>query len=382
MTDSRPSLLVLSFSDISNDARVRKQIGLFAERYHVTTCGRGDAIRDDVEHIRVDLVESKVASILQAIMLRLRMYRLAFAFEPEVRAARKALGARRFDAAIANDAESIVVAAEHAGYERTHADLHEYWPGLHDQIDNWVRLRQPYYQWMMRNFAAKAGSATTVSQAIADRYLQEFKIECGVVHNATPKHELEPSYVDLPLRIVHSGSTQPNRKPEVMMQAVAQTKTDVQFDMYLTGAHTEYWEELRALAAKISDRIRVLPPKPYAELIETLNSYDVGIHILPATNTNNRLALPNKLFDYVQARLGIIVGPTQDMKSRVEEFGLGAVTTGFEVQDVVAALDALTLQQVRDWKRNSAKAARVLNVEHELPVWERSIAERVRARRD
>lgn len=382
MTEQLPALLIVSFSDIANDARVRKQINLFADSYRVTTCGRGDAIRDDVEHIRVDLAESKVASFAQAILLRLRLYRLAFAFEPEVRAARKALGRRRFDAAIANDAESIVIAAEHAGYAHTHADLHEYWPGLHDQIANWVRLRQPYYRWMMRRFAAKAGSATTVSQAIADRYLQEFGIHCGVVHNATPKHELEPSGVERPIRIVHSGSTQPNRKPEVMMHAVAQTTTDVRLDMYLTGAHTEYWNELSSLAAKLGNRIRVLPPKPYSELIATLNAYDVGIHILPATNTNNRLALPNKLFDYVQARLGLIVGPTQDMKSRVEEFGIGVVTSGFETQDVVEVLNSLTAEQIREWKQHSAKAAQVLNVEHELPVWEQAIAERVRVNRD
>ena len=382
MTDSRARLLIISFSDISNDARVRKQINLFAENYRVTTCGRGDAIREDVEHIRVDLVESKAVSVAQAILLRLRMYKLAFALEPEVRAARKALRGRRFDVAIANDAESIVLAGEFAGYPHAHADLHEYWPGLHDQIENWVRLRQPYYRWMMRSFAAKAGSATTVSGAIADRYRQEFGIECGVVHNATPKHELAPSQIEWPLRIVHSGSTQPNRKPEVMMHAVAQTKSDVRFDMYLTGAHTEYWEELSALAGQLGDRIRVLPPKPYSELVATLNDYDIGIHILPATNTNNRLALPNKLFDYVQARLGVIVGPTPDMRSRVEEFGLGAVTSGFDVQDVVDVLDELTIEDVRSWKLHAADAAQVLNVEHELPVWEASIAALTRVKRD
>lgn len=382
MTDSRARLLIISFSDISNDARVRKQINLFAENYRVTTCGRGDAIREDVEHIRVDLVESKAVSVAQAILLRLRMYKLAFALEPEVRAARKALRGRRFDVAIANDAESIVLAGEFAGYPHAHADLHEYWPGLHDQIENWVRLRQPYYRWMMRSFAAKAGSATTVSGAIADRYLQEFGIECGVVHNATPKHELAPSQIEWPLRIVHSGSTQPNRKPEVMMHAVAQTKSDVRFDMYLTGAHTEYWEELSALAGQLGDRIRVLPPKPYSELVATLNDYDIGIHILPATNTNNRLALPNKLFDYVQARLGVIVGPTPDMRSRVEEFGLGAVTSGFDVQDVVDVLDELAIEDVRSWKLHAADAAQVLNVEHELPVWEASIAALTRVKRD
>lgn len=381
MPNERPSLLIVSFSDIENDARVKKQITLFAEHYRVVTCGRGPAIRPDVEHLQIDAPESKPVRILQAVALRLGLHRLAFAFEPEVRAARKALRGRRFDVAIANDIESISVAAEFSGYAGTHADLHEYWPGLHDQIPAWVKIRQPYYRWMIREHAARAGSATTVSQAIAERYEREFGFRPGVVHNATPYHALKAVPVGSPLRIVHSGGAQPNRQPEVMMRAVALSSAPVQMDMYLTGQHTAYGASLLALADELGDRVRILPPKPYDELIETLNQYDIGIHILPPTNTNNVLALPNKLFDYVQARLGVIVGPTPDMQQRVEEFGLGTVTSGFAVEDVVEELDRLTAEQTTAWKQHSEAAAEVLNVEHELPVWKDAIdALRDRAR--
>src|SRR5690554_105801 len=86
MNDSRPSLLILSFSDITNDARVRKQINLFANSYRITTCGRGEAIREGIEHISISHTESKVVDIAQAVLLRLRLYGMAFALEPEVRA--------------------------------------------------------------------------------------------------------------------------------------------------------------------------------------------------------------------------------------------------------------------------------------------------------
>ena len=49
----RPRLLILSFSPIASDARVLKQVRLFAERYDVTTCGFGPQPHPDVEHVQV-----------------------------------------------------------------------------------------------------------------------------------------------------------------------------------------------------------------------------------------------------------------------------------------------------------------------------------------
>lgn len=366
--DTRPSLLIVSFSDISNDARVKKQISCFAERFRVTTCGRGRAIREDVEHIQLDAPESQLRAVAQAMLLRVGQWRAAFGLETEVKLARRLLRGRDFDVAIANDIESIPVAAERAGYDQTLADLHEYWPGLHDQLPNWVRLRQPYYRWMIRTFAARAGAAMTVSATIADRYRDEFGFTCSVVHNATPKHELTPGPVGDVIRVVHSGGAQPNREPEVMMRAVARSTAPIQLDMYLTGQETAYAQSLRELAKNLGDRVRILPPKPYDELIATLNTYDVGIHFLPPTNTNNSLALPNKMFDYVQARLALVVGPTADMAQRVNNFGLGIVAEGFDEDSIVGALDRLTVETVRTWKDSSHQAADTLNSDTEIPV--------------
>jgi hypothetical protein len=41
MNAPAPSLLILSFSPLASDPRVRRQITLFADRYHVTTVGFG-----------------------------------------------------------------------------------------------------------------------------------------------------------------------------------------------------------------------------------------------------------------------------------------------------------------------------------------------------
>lgn len=374
MGEGKPTLLIVSFSDIRHDARVKKQISLFAERYDVTVCGWGEPLDDDVEQMLFEPRGSKRSDVAQAAMWHAGMYRAAYCMEPDVRYARRLLRGRRFDAVIANDIEPIGMAVDMFGAGRVHAELHEYYPGLQDQDPAWVKLRQPYYRWMLRHQVSRAASATTVSEAIAQRYRDEFAINAGVVYNALPLLDFTPTPVGDPIRIVHSGGAQPNRRIEVMMEAVAGSSANVTLDLFLTGQGSAYSDGLYELAQRLGDRITVHPPVPYQELIGTLNAYDIGIHILPATATNNVLALPNKIFDYVQARLAVVVGPTPEMSARVKDFDLGLVTDGFERDEVIRALDLLTAEDVSRWKHNSEAAAVELQVGRQLPVWSEAVA--------
>lgn len=368
-SDPRPRLLIVSFSDIEIDARVRRQIELFAADYRVTTCGYGDSFFSSVEHIRIAQRRSRWRQLAQAVLLKLRLSRAAFWFEPDVHSAARALRGRRFDAAIANDLESIAVASRFSTLSSTHADLHEYWPGLHDHVPAWARLRKPYFEWMLRTFAAKAASSTTVSQAIADRYESEYGIACGVVMNAGDQMQLRPTPVSQPIRLVHSGVAQPNRRLEVMMRAAASTVADVTLDLYLTQETTPYAAELRRLAADLGNRITVHPPVPYRELVGLLNRYDVGVFVLPPTSTNYALALPNKFFDFVQARLGIIIGPSADMSRLLRKYELGAVAADYDLAATTEVFDALSSETVAKWKQHSDAAAADLNFATQSGTW-------------
>lgn len=373
MSDSRPSLLILSFSDISNDARVKKQVKLFADRYRVTTCGFGDPVRADIEHLSLSQHEGVWAARFEAVLLRVRAYRTAYWRQPYVRGARALLQGKAFDSVIANDLETVGLAVREFGRERVHADLHEYYPGLHDQVAAWNRIRKPFLEWQLRTFLPMVASVTTVSDTIAERYRGEYGFECSVVRNATPRQNLPVNEVGQPIRIVHAGGAQPNRRIEVMMQAVANSKEGATLDLYLTQEKSEYAEKLRRLSMSLGDRITIHPPMPQEDLLSELNRYDVGIHILPHTNTNNALALPNKFFDFVQARLGIIIGPTEDMVRLLDGFQIGSVTSGFEVSEVTAAVDELSVMRVETWKKNADKAAEVLNSEREESGWEAAL---------
>ena len=110
---------------------------------------------------------------------------------------------------------------------------------------------------------------------------------------------------------------------------------------------------------------------PYEQLIETLNGYDLGVHLLPPINFNFANALPNKLFDFVQARLGVVVGPSPEMARIVNEAGLGVVAPGYSASDLAQVLKGLTKSQVQEFKAASQAHARELSADSQLLIWER-----------
>ncbi len=368
---TKPRLLIISFSDISADARVLKQISLFSERYAVTTFGYGPQPHTAVEHIRLD--DAHGIRRWRRHDLILRRFRRIYWEQPAVRQGLVELSARpRFDAVIANDIDAVGLALALEPRSGVHADIHEYAPKQNEEILVWRIFIAPYVTWMCREFLPHTSSMTTVGQGLAAEYRRVFGLHADVVTNATPYADLVPGTVSSPIRLVHSGASLRNRRIEVLIDAVIATTSDVTLDIYLMGNDPAYIRELRARAER-SSRVRVLDPFPYRELVRGLNRYDVGIHVIAPTNFNNKWSLANKFFDYVQARLGLIIGPSPEMKALLEKYRLGAVADDFSADSLTRVLDTLSDQEVQAWKQNSAAAAHELSSETQVQVWDRAI---------
>lgn len=371
MTDD--SLLILSFSHLDTDARLRREITHFSSRMSVSTAGWGPGVPDASRHIELTVPPStgwrrRTRFAVEAALLRLRWYRMLYWTTPMVSSARRALRAERPDRILANDIDMVPLALRLAPGPSVHADLHEYYPGLHDDNPRWVRLRKPYLEWLIRRYATRVGSVSTVGSAVADAYVP-FGIHANVVTNSPAYRDMSPSSSTGPIRLIHAGAALRSRRIEAMMRAASETSTDVTLDVYLAANDPSYVAELRALAAELGDRVHVHDAVPHDELLDTINRYDIGIHVLPPTVTNNALALPNKFFDFVQARVGVIVGPTPGMAELVASHGFGAATTGFDEADIRAVLDALTPEVVDVWKAAAHRSARELSAESQLPLW-------------
>jgi hypothetical protein len=364
-------ILVISFSGLRSDARVLKQLRLLAERYEVDTCGYGPAPEGVHQHVEIpaDLPVWRYPRL----PVILRRFRRAYWRNSAIAYARRMLPVGEYDVVLANDIDAVGLALALRPARGVHADLHEYAPRQREDLLRWRVFVAPFVRWMCRAYLPRAASVTTVGQGIADEYRRRFGVETEVVRNAAPYAPgLRPSPVDAPIRLVHSGAALADRNISSICDAVERSHRSITLDLYLTPNDPGYLAALSERASR-SERITLHDPVPYDELVTTLNAYDVGVHILRPVNFNNRWALPNKVFDYVQARLGVIVGPSPEMERLVRGHGVGAVATGFDAADLTQVLDDLTAGEVEKWKSASAMHAMELSSSSEVAVWGRAI---------
>lgn len=371
MTDT-PSILLLSFSRIDRDPRVLKQVDLLAGDMRVTTCGFGPP-PPGVDHVQLPDTANRWWPRQRGAgaLLLLRRFAAFYRRSPHVAAALSALRGRRFDVVIANDLNTVPLALALRPARGVHVDLHEWEPRVTADTWEYRHYAGPLTAWELRQ-VRRASSVTTVAPGIAERYRQEYGIEAGVVTNATAYVDLEPTEVGQPLRLVHSGGALAYRQLEILIDAVRLTDANLTLDFYLVPSDPAYLAALRERAADL-EAVRFHEPVPYRDLVPTMAAYDLGIHVLPPTSVNNALALPNKLFEYVQARLGVIVGPSAEMARLVTSHGLGAVTPDFTPEGVAQTLAALDAETVRRYKQAAHVSARPLSAEVQADGWARAV---------
>lgn len=381
----RPRMLLLTLIPVASGPRVLRQVHAFSADYQITTVGYGPPVADDVAHIRLSDrelsgVTGRVLRVLFAFLLLLRLHRWGHAVHPKVRAARRALRGTSWDVVIAHDPMASRIAIETAAGARL-VDLYEYAPSQGEDRRVWRWTIGPLYTWLCRRWVARADASFTVAPGIAAEYERRFGFCPEVITNATDYAELTPGPTGSPLRLVHSGVAAAARRLEIMIDAVRGSDLDVTLDLLLVDNGSGYLHRLRERAGG-DPRIIFRAPVPYRQLVPRLNEYDVGLAVIAPTTFNLMHCLPNKFFDFVQARLAIVTGPSPEMSRLVMDRGLGLVTEGFDAASLRDALAELTPLRVDVFKRASDDSARDLSGEEqqrrlvELVTRVRSRAER------
>jgi glycosyltransferase involved in cell wall biosynthesis len=247
-------------------------------------------------------------------------------------------------------------------------DAHEYSPGQDTDKLWWRILAQPFYTYLIRRYAPQADAMTTVAKGIAERYRREFGLDAAVIMNTPYYAELvfRPVQPDR-IRIIHHATAMRDRHLEKIIETVGLTDARFTLEFMLVEKDTEYIEELKQKAeAAAPGRVSFRPPVPPQKIPETVNTYDIGLHLLPPVSFNSANALPNKFFEFMMAGLAIAIGPSPEMARIVRERGLGVVADSFHPTDLAARLNALSPEEINAMKHRSLEAARDFNADIEM----------------
>ena len=238
-------------------------------------------------------------------------------------------------------------------------DAHELYSGFEaDPPRLWHRLSLA----LEGALARRADAVVTVSEPIADELTRRLRLrrEPLLVLNCPP---LEPVDVEprpgAPVRAIYQAAVGPGRVLDDVVEA-ARAAPQVDVSVRLLG-----WEGWL-------DGVRVEPPVAPGELVSALAAYDVGLVIDRPLTDNARLALPNKLFEYLMAGLAVVVPRAPAMAKLVEEHGVGVVYDagglGGALQQLASDRDAL------DEMRRRARELAVtrFNAETQAPALHRA----------
>jgi glycosyltransferase involved in cell wall biosynthesis len=357
-------------SPLIRDARVLRQLTVLAQHGDVTSLGYGPAPEGATRHLRVDDEAPSLPRSLNGVLgLALRRHERVELAAGGLRQARALVGSERFDLVVANDARALPLAFAVAQGAPVWADMHEWAAEEFSHVLTWRTLVGPLMDDLCRRYLPRSAAVTTVCEPLAGRYTEVYGVPCQVVRNAGPFRDLTPSPVDdNEIRLVHSGAAIRGRNLEMLIRSTLALPA-FSLDLYLVPAADggRYLRELHDLAQG-SDRVRFHDPVAPDELPATLNAYDVGVFSMPPININAEFALPNKFFDFVQARLAQAVGPSPEMARLVRELDLGVVADGFGEDAFTKALHRLDPGRVRAGKQAAHAHARALSDERDRGV--------------
>jgi glycosyltransferase involved in cell wall biosynthesis len=123
--------------------------------------------------------------------------------------------------------------------------------------------------------------------------------------------------------VLHQGAPAPARGCEVLVAAIERLP-GVHL-VFLGDPEPGYASILREMvrAHGVQDRVTLLPSVPLERLLAHTAEADVGVTLLQDTCENHRLALPNKLFEYIAAGVPVIASALPETQRLVESYGIG-----------------------------------------------------------
>jgi len=355
----RKKLLIIKFSKILNQPRVHRQIHFLKDHYEITTAGFDERSNSFIKHINIKIpitnygLPDKILWNLPLINSILRS---------------NILLDQNFDLIIAHDpfplALSFMIAKKCGA--KVLLDAHEYTPRQFEHTWMQKYFLNTIWDYLCRRYLPLADEMITVCDGIAEEYKRNYGVNSYVITNAPYFSDLQPqSPVDDRIKLIHHGVADESRKTKEMIYLMDYLDERFSLDLMLmkTNTNQRYYQEILNLA-KNNRRVIIKEPVAMPEIATVINNYDIGLYMLWPTSFNTKMALPNKLFEFIQGRLAVSIWPSPEMAKVVKKYNLGIVAGDFTIQSIAEKLNDLSTEDILRMKNNSHKAANILCAEN------------------
>ena len=278
------------------------------------------------------------------------------------------------DILVANDLDTLPANFLASRFKRKPLvfDSHEYFTEVPELIGRPVV--KSIWTMLEKLLVPRVDAAYTVCDSIAEVYHDLYGIDFKVVRNLPVCSLIEhvatedSTTRDSPKIILYQGALNQGRGIEAAIRAMPYLEGVV---LWIAG-DGDITNQLKQMVAelKLDEKVRFLGRLPLDELSKITRQADLGISLEEDLGLNYRFALPNKLFDYIQAGVPVLVSNLPEMRHIVEHYQIGAIAETHQRKDLAEMLkSALFDQEKREiWKQNLPKAANELCWENEEAV--------------
>lgn len=276
----------------------------------------------------------------------------------------------RFDVITANDLDTLPASYLISVLRRKKLvyDTHEYFTEVPELLENpfaknvWTRLEQFIFP--------RLKTVSTVCQSIAEIYESKYKVPVAVIRNvpmmklSTEKTKKDPEFENKRL-IIYQGAVNVGRGIEMMIDTVRLLE-DVVF-LIIGGG--DKLDELKQYVEEkqLTSKVKFTGKLHYSELYKYTLQADLGMSLEENLGLNYYYALPNKLFDYIQASTPVIASDLPEIKRIVADYNIGIIINERSPKALAHKINELfnNPELLNQLKENQAKAAIELCWENE-----------------
>lgn len=244
-------------------------------------------------------------------------------------------------------------------------DSHELWPEADFAAKNWEKKLIAFIE---QRLIQQADVVVTVTPQLV-KYLEQLYglKEVLNVPNAEPIFDgvLAPAnnrLISFPLKFLLQGRVVPGRSIEQLFEVWEQLD-DTRAILIIRSTENDYYAGLRVKFDHLiqQKRIVIAPPVSEAELISAASLADVGIIPYGGGVLNHIFACPNKLGQYMQAGLALLVNDEMEFVSDIaKKYRCGLTYNEQEPNSLIEVVRYLIEhpQQLQEMKNNAFQGAR------------------------
>ncbi|MEJ2594341.1 MAG: glycosyltransferase, partial [bacterium] len=206
-------------------------------------------------------------------------------------------------------------------------DTHEYFTEVPELINrrHVQRIWQRIEEWIF----PRLQNIITVNDSIAELYHEKYVKLPAVVRNVSPylseARQKQPEKGEFPedkkMLILQGSGINIQRGAEEMV--LAMQHIDQAFLLIVGGGDVIPLLKQMVEENKLGERVFFRKRMPYDELMAITSLADLGLTLDKDSNINYRFSLPNKLFDYIQARVPVIASPLPEVRKIIETYDIG-----------------------------------------------------------